>query len=452
MTMKKNFLKPAIVLSLILATVFSCVDDDNIAIPDLEEEDPDIEVTTTLLDISSFFENDIVEFDQIQNGGTLITSGFIISSDASKNINQQIYIQDKVEDATSGVVIDVAVDNIYLTHGIGREILIKLNGLGMEKKDNELHIGTYSNGEITPISSDDFQDFVISTNNNEAIVPKILTINEILEAANSDEPLPTILVSIENVQIIDEQLNTTYANVDNNSDVDKTLINCTDEDTQTIILQNSGLSTFKALPFPTEQGTITAILSKNKLIIRDTNDIDFTEERCIDDSVLLYEDFQSITETNEIITLDGRVDINISDPQLFTLWVAKKTGDNIFAEIEQGGSSDKYDAWLITKEIQIQNSRTLKFNLNINVNSRNSDNLEIFIVDSVNGDDINFSEDNEINNIVPTEDTNGFIAKEATITIPDNLDSFRIGFRYNKRSSIPSNTEYQIDNIVISEE
>ena len=245
-----------------------------------------------MLAITSLYENDIVEFNQVQNGATLIASGFIISSDVSKNINQQIYIQDKTEDATSGVVIDVALDNIYLTHGIGQEILLKLNGLGMQKVENVIHIGAYSNGEITPISSDDFQDFVISTNNNEAIVPKILTINEILEAANSDEPLPTILVSIENVQIIDEQLNTTYANVDNNSDVDKTLINCTDEDTQTIILQNSGLSTFKALPFPTEQGTITAILSKNKLIIRDTNDIDFTEERCIDDSVLLYEDFQ----------------------------------------------------------------------------------------------------------------------------------------------------------------
>ena len=447
--MKNTYLKPFMLLSIIVATLFACGDDDNAITP---EQEDDIEANTELLAITNLYENDIVEFNQVQNGATLIASGFIISSDVSKNINQQIYIQDKTEDATSGVVIDVTLDNIYLTHSIGQEILLKLNGLGMQKVENVIHIGAYSNGEITPISSDDFQDFVISTNNNEAIVPKTITINEILEAANSDEPLPTILVSIENVQIIDEQLNTTYANVDNNSDVDKTLINCTDEDTQTIILQNSGLSTFKALPFPTEQGTITAILSKNKLIIRDTNDIDFTEERCIDDSVLLHEDFESITETNEIITLDGWVDINISDPQLFTLWVAKKTGDNIFAEIEQGGSSDKYDAWLITKEIQIQNSRTLKFNLNINVNSRNSDNLEIFIVDSVNGDDINFSEDNEINNIVPTEDTNGFIAKEATITIPDNLDSFRIGFRYNKRSSIPSNTEYQIDNIVISEE
>ena len=253
------------------------------------------------------------------------------------------------------------------------------------------------------------------------------------------------------MQIIDEQLNTTYANVDNNSDVDKTLINCTDEDTQTIILQNSGLSTFKALPFPTEQGTITAILSKNKLIIRDTNDIDFTEERCIDDSVLLYEDFQDITDTSSAINLDGWENVNISNPELLIRWKAKKTGDNIFAEIAKGGPSDKYQAWLITKEIQIQNSRTLKFNLNINVNSRNIDNLQIFIVDSVTGDDINFSEANEIDDIVPLENTDDFITKEATITIPDDLDSFRIGFRYNKEIG-GANTEYQIDNIVISEE
>ena len=448
--MKNTYLKPAIILSLIIATLFSCGDDDNPEISD-EEEEEDIEANTELLAISNLFENDIVEFNEAQNGATLITSGFIISSDANKNINQQIYIQDKVEDATSGVVIDVAVDNIYLTHGIGREILIKLNGLGMQKIGNELHIGTYNNGAITPISSDDFQDFVIRTSNKETIVPKILTISEILDAAASDAPIPTSLISIENVQVINDQLGTNYGNIDNSNNVSKTLIDCSD-DGNTIVLKNSGLSTFKALSFPEEQGTITAILSKNTLTIRDSDDVVFTEERCMDDSVLLNEDFESVTETNEIITLDGWVDINISDPQLFTLWVAKKTGDNIFAEIEQGGTSDKYDAWLITKEIQIQNSRTLKFNLNINVNSINSDNLEIFIVDSVNGDDINFSEDNEINNIVPTEDTNGFIAKEATITIPDNLDSFRIGFRYNKRSSIPSNTEYQIDNIVISEE
>ena len=450
--MKNFFLNPLIVISLIIATTFSCASNDDISIPDLDKDNPtDVEANTELLAITDLFTGNVIEFDQVQNGGELVTSGFIISSDVSSNINNQIYIQDKTEDATSGLVIDVELDNIFLTHGIGREVLIKLNGLGMKKVGNELHIGVYNDGAITSISSDDFQDFVIRTNTKETIVPKILTINEILEAANSDEPLPTILVSIENVQIIDEQLNTTYANVDNNSDVDKTLINCTDEDTQTIILQNSGLSTFKALPFPTEQGTITAILSKNKLIIRDTNDIDFTEERCIDDSVLLYEDFQDITDTSSAINLDGWENVNISNPELLIRWKAKKTGDNIFAEIAKGGPSDKYQAWLITKEIQIQNSRTLKVNLNINVNSRNIDNLQIFIVDSVTGDDINFSEANEIDDIVPLENTDDFITKEATITIPDDLDSFRIGFRYNKEIG-GANTEYQIDNIVISEE
>ncbi|MDO7135897.1 DUF5689 domain-containing protein [Algibacter lectus] len=450
--MKNFFLNPIIVISLIIATTFSCASNDDISIPDLDKDNPtDVEANTELLAITDLFTGNVIEFDQVQNGGELVTSGFIISSDVSSNINNQIYIQDKTEDATSGLVIDVELDNIFLTHGIGREVLIKLNGLGMKKVGNELHIGVYNDGAITSISSDDFQDFVIRTNTKETIVPKILTINEILEAANSDEPLPTILVSIENVQIIDEQLNTTYANVDNNSDVDKTLINCTDEDTQTIILQNSGLSTFKALPFPTEQGTITAILSKNKLIIRDTNDIDFTEERCIDDSVLLYEDFQDITDTSSAINLDGWENVNISNPELLIRWKAKKTGDNIFAEIAKGGPSDKYQAWLITKEIQIQNSRTLKVNLNINVNSRNIDNLQIFIVDSVTGDDINFSEANEIDDIVPLENTDDFITKEATITIPDDLDSFRIGFRYNKEIG-GANTEYQIDNIVISEE
>ncbi|TDY64230.1 hypothetical protein DFQ06_1135 [Algibacter lectus] len=448
--MKNFFLNPIIVISLIIATTFSCASNDDISIPDLDKDNPtDVEANTELLAITDLFTGNVIEFDQVQNGGELVTSGFIISSDVSSNINNQIYIQDKTEDATSGLVIDVELDNIFLTHGIGREVLIKLNGLGMKKVGNELHIGVYNDGAITPISGDDFQDFVIRTNTKETIVPKILTINEIIEAANSDEPLPTILVSIENVQIIDEQLNTTYANVDNNSDVDKTLINCTDEDTQTIILQNSGLSTFKALPFPTEQGTITAILSKNKLIIRDTNDIDFTEERCIDDSVLFSEDFESITDVGFNIDLTDWKNINNS----FNIkWNSNQTDGNIFAEIKPGGPTDQYDAWLITKEITLNSVRTLKISVDINVNERDGDYLEVYIVKSVIDDTVTLGNRiNTTNSIVPQLNTDGLTTFEASITIPSDQDNFRIGFRYRKQNG-SATTEYQIDNIIISEE
>ena len=448
--MKNFFLNPIIVISLIIATTFSCASNDDISIPDLDKDNPtDVEANTELLAITDLFTGNVIEFDQVQNGGELVTSGFIISSDVSSNINNQIYIQDKTEDATSGLVIDVELDNIFLTHGIGREVLIKLNGLGMKKVGNELHIGVYNDGAITPISGDDFQDFVIRTNTKETIVPKILTINEILEAANSDEPLPTILVSIENVQIIDEQLNTTYANVDNNSDVDKTLINCTDEDTQTIILQNSGLSTFKALPFPTEQGTITAILSKNKLIIRDTNDIDFTEERCIDDSVLFSEDFESITDVGFNIDLTDWKNINNS----FNIkWNSNQTDGNIFAEIKPGGPTDQYDAWLITKEITLNSVRTLNISVDINVNERDGDYLEVYIVKSVIDDTVTLGNRiNTTNSIVPQVNTDGLTTFEASITIPSDQDNFRIGFRYRKQNG-SATTEYQIDNIIISEE
>ena len=448
MNMKNKFLKPAIVLSMIVATLFSCGDDDNIDLPDLEEEDPDIEANTELLVVADLYNDDIIEFDQVQNGGTLITSGFIISSDASKNINHQIYIQDNVEDATSGVVIDVAVDNIYLTHGIGREILIKLNGLGMQKIGNELHIGTYNNGAITPISSDDFQDFVIRTSNKETIVPKILTISEILDAAASDAPIPTSLISIENVQVINDQLGTNYGNIDNSNNVSKTLIDCSD-DGNTIVLKNSGLSTFKALSFPEEQGTITAILSKNTLTIRDSDDVVFTEERCMDDSVLFSEDFESITDVGFNIDLTDWKNINNS----FNIkWNSNQTDGNIFAEIKPGGPTDQYDAWLITKEITINSVRTLSISVDINVNERDGDYLEVYIIKNVIDDNITLGNRiNTTNSIVPQVNTDGLTTIETSITIPSDQDNFRIGFRYRKQNG-SATTEYQIDNIVISEE
>ncbi len=699
--MKNIFLKPIIALTIVAITLFSCKSDDDVTVPDVGIDNPDnLEANVDLSFVEDLYEGTIVEFDKVQNGGELITSGLIISSDDQGNINQEIYIQDKAEDAESGVIIDVAVDNIFVTHGVGREVLVKLNGLGMQKVGNALHIGTFNNGTITPISSDDFKTFVIRTNTKTTIVPKKLTIGEIIEAAESDKPedaLPTILVSLEDVQVIDGELSTSYANADNNENVNKTLIGCTGS--KTIALHNSGLSKFKALPFPTGNGSITAILTKDVLTIRSPKDIDFSGDRCgtgietgtnitiadvvakadganlvkfndvtftnvpsgadpiftgytissdeqkninnelylqsspenpnagiiidfelsnlyntyaigqkvsvnlnglamqvidgnlhigalntaedaiqpiqvsasvfddvivpssdpletivptvttIEDiqagtivpltmiqlenvqlsdenqgqaygdptnkqlfncdtkakiafknsadatfaaetvsvnngnitailahdgtanfltinaledinfteiacdekEVLLDEDFESITSVGFNIALSGWENINNS---VNIKWNSDESNSNIFAEIKNGGPSDQYDAWLITEEMQIINTRTLNFSMDINVSERDGDYLEIFILNMVGndfiiGDRINMS--GTSNNIVPQADTTELTPVSTTINVPNNQDAFHIGFRYRKQTG-PASTDYQIDNIKVVEE
>ncbi|KAB1067293.1 hypothetical protein F6U93_12840 [Tamlana haliotis] len=473
----KSIIK-TITLCLIMVTAYSCADDElsnedlNFENEDIIEDEPDkIEddtqedggeeitefSTTNLTQLISLYEDEVIAFaDTPLLAYELMTSGFVISSDYDKNINHQIYIQDQAENATSGLVIDVAVDDIYRTLSIGQEIQVKLDGLGMQKIDNTYHIGLYNETDqsISPISKESFETFIIATDNVQDIIPKLLTIKQIQE-----ETIPTILVAIEKVQLNEVQLGATFADEGNSntedSKVNKTLMNC--EDSLTIELQNNTNSKFNFRPFPKGQGTITAILSSNALIIRDVYDIVFEETRCtiqedvLNDGELLSEDFQNISKINDIIAMTGWENINISNPELLLFWKAKISDSNIYAEIEQGGSSSTYDAWLITETIEIGDIRTLKVALDINVNKHNSNSLKIFIINEVTGETIDFDEENnEIEGLVPLNETEGFTTTETIITIPEELEHFRIGFRYQKGSTAAT-TEYQIDNIEITE-
>ncbi|MBU2949232.1 choice-of-anchor J domain-containing protein [Tamlana agarivorans] len=478
--MKNNLLKPIIAFFIIASTVYSCAEDE-ISIPDLDNEieeitndgmddEKDAEITnftvTELSQIVPFYNGDVIAFaDTSILPEALMTKGFVISNDSKKNINHEIYIQDKALNPTGGVVIDVAVDDIYRTLGVGQEIQVKLAGLGMQKIGSTIHIGTYDkvSKSITPISSDQFDTHIIKTDITETIVPKVLTIQQALESTDPNAlntTLPTILVTLENIQLREDQLGSTYADVDNTisvngSHVIKALTDC--DSGLSIDLQNSISSNFNSRAFPNEQGTITGILSSNTLIIREIDDIVFEETRCeivenvLDPGVLLSEDFQSISKIGEIISLNGWENMNISNPQLLKFWISNMTDTDAFAEIEQGGATTNYDAWLITKEIEIDQVRTLKLTFDINVHKHNSDNLKLFIIDNVTGDIIDFDEANEIEDVVPLNNTEGFNTQELTITIPENLDQFRIGFRY-KKGSTAATTEYQIDNIILTED
>ncbi|MDO6761527.1 DUF5689 domain-containing protein [Tamlana sp. 2_MG-2023] len=475
--MKNNLLKPIIALFIIITTVISCADDD-ISIPDLDieneetiDEDTDEDVddeenkeeitnftVTDLSEIEGFYTEDVIAFAETTLlPEQLMTSGFVISSDYDRNINHQIYIQDKANEPTRGVVIDVDVDDIYRTLSVGQEVQVKLNGLGMQKIGNTIHIGTYDQASqsITPISSENFEDFIIATQNIQSIVPKLLTIEQIQQGT-----LPTILVTLENIQLREDLLESTYAGTDNTISVDGTHVikALTDCDTGlSIDLQNSTSSNFNSRVFPEGQGSITAILSSNTLVIRDRDDIVFDGPRCVIEEavlapgVLLSEDFQNVNNIDDVFVLNQWENINISNPELLLFWKAQITDDNIFAEIEQGGPSSIYDAWLITEAITIDQTRTLKLAFDINVNKHNSDNLKLFIIDDVTGQTINFDEANEIEDVVPLNETNGFIPIETTITIPQDLEHFRIGFRY-KKGSTAATTEYQIDNILVTED
>ncbi|OBQ56613.1 choice-of-anchor J domain-containing protein [Tamlana sp. s12] len=480
--MKNNLIKPLLVLSFFIALV-SCGDDDlmvpKLNLDDQENEeitentvDEDIDIrhftTTSLSDIEKLYDGEILEFSTSSlEAHELLTSGYVISSDASQNITQQIFIQDQAENPTMGVVIHVASEHIYnqFQIGVGHEIQLKLQGLGLQKINNIYHIGKFTNGALSAIPEEEIETYILKTIQTQNIVPKPVTIAEILQSLDpesTNEPFPAILVSLDDVQLIDEELGSAYGKNAQNRETQlqaiKTLIDCNDH--LELSLQNSGSSSFSEHMFPELNGSITGILYGNRLIIRDTNDVDFTQERCqtasqsIEEGILFSENFESISTQEELIALEGWKNINTAQ-DIPVYWLANAYNDNVYAEIRKGGENEAYESWLITKPIEINNSRQLKLSLDINITNRNSDNLDIFIVDDVTDTEIIYSFENNINMVPQTENAAyEFSTIESVINIPENLTSFRIGFRYKKilYPTLTATTAYKIDNILITEE
>src|SRR5690606_8649012 len=92
------------------------------------------------------------------------------------------------------------------------------------------------------------------------------------------------LVKFENVQVSDQDLGQPYANTNNTFSVNRTFINC--EYTESMIVRNSGFADFKNEIMPSGSGTLIAIHSTfnstYQLFIRDTNDVIFNQERCVE--------------------------------------------------------------------------------------------------------------------------------------------------------------------------
>ncbi|AUS06154.1 DUF5689 domain-containing protein [Pseudotamlana carrageenivorans] len=480
--MKNNLLKPLVVLSFLIA-LLSCGDDDlmvpELNLDDQENEeitentvDEDIDIrhftTTSLSDIEKLYNGEILEFATSSlEAHELLTSGYVISSDASQNITQQIFIQDQAENPTMGVVIHVASEHIYRQHqiGVGHEIQLKLHGLGLQKINNIYHIGKYTNGALSAIPDEEFENYILKTIQSQTIIPKLVTIAEILQSLDpesTNKPFPAILVSLDNIQLVEDDLGSFYGqnaqNSTNFNQVIKTLTDCTDN--LKLSLQTNSNSSFSEHIFPELNGSITGILYGNRLIIRDTNDIDFTQERCqtasqsTEEGIVFSENFESISTQEELIALEGWKNINTAQ-DIPVYWLANAYNDNVYAEIRKGGENEAYESWLITKPIEIGSNRQLKLSLDINIRNRNSDNLDIFIVDDVTDTEILYSLENNINMVPQTENAAyEFSTIASVINIPENLTTFRIGFRYKKilYPTLTATTAYKIDNILITEE
>ncbi|MER3319687.1 MAG: DUF5689 domain-containing protein [Allomuricauda sp.] len=268
--MKKMIFK--IMGAVILISLLCCVDGR-------EFDDINGNCKTDMMANFTFEELDsLVKDDVIQIHEDLILEGYVISSDRTGNFFGVLYIQDKLNNPSMGIQLEMDLRESHLQFPVGSRVLIKLNDLYLGKKGSNIRIGSvfssFGNLSIGRLPSGKvFDHLFVSCEVGENLTPVIATIPEM-------ESLPSnILVQLGNVEFAEEILGETYAIAE--EETERILRDCEENE---IMLVNSGYADFQAELLPETNGSLTAILTKDRetpqLVIRTLDDVDFTEERC----------------------------------------------------------------------------------------------------------------------------------------------------------------------------
>jgi len=221
--------------------------------------------TITLSEVNNLYQGSTVEFGVDNN---YITEGYVISSDENGNFEDTLIIQDKIENPTAGIQILLDNNAISQQYNVGDKVIVKLDKLYMDMVNGALAIGYPKTNSITKITAGDEVNFVFNTNENETIVPTTILISDIFNPTYQNT-----LVTVDDVQLVSNELGKAYTFYSGQNDAVRTLETC--GETNKIGVFTNGNATFANEQFPEGHGKITGVLRSN-LEIRNTDDVQFT--------------------------------------------------------------------------------------------------------------------------------------------------------------------------------
>jgi hypothetical protein len=272
--MKKIEISLLMVLSILLLTISSCVQED-FDVPEIpDEEAPDIETNATLADIVDLWqEGSFVTIEE-----DWVVSAVVIADDFSGNYFRTIVIQD---DEGTGLTLLLNARDLHNDYPIGRRIYIEAKDLvvgdfnGLIQMGGSVFINDDGFEQMGGIEESLLESYITKGLRDQDIAPAVKEIN-----ALGSEDLST-LVRIENIQVAASDLGATYADAENLRSENRTLEDC---DGNLITLRSSGFADFADEDLPSGRGSIVGVYSvfgtTKQLFIRDLEDVDMNGDRC----------------------------------------------------------------------------------------------------------------------------------------------------------------------------
>ena len=369
---------------------------------------------------------------------SLIISGIVVGDDAAGNFYKKLVIQDE----TAGIEVYFGTTDLANTYPRGTEVFINCKGLTLEDYNGVTQIGVIEQGVIN--------DFICKGSTGLEVQAKEVEIADLTESDIST------LVKLNNVQFVNNSVNTSYADPVGLSSINHTIESC--DGGPVILLRTSGFSDFAGFLTPAGSGSITAVYSvfgdDQQLYINDTDDVEFTQDRCNDENTVtdsVDENFDVNAANNEDISIDGWRSEVVKGTRK---WRGKEFDDNVYAQATAfGDSAEEMETWLIAPGVSLDNQMILNFDSQVGFPVNGHDGLKVYISTDYTG--FNFPSANwtELTGNIADSNLSSFTwVNSGDIELPVEAGKTGfVAFQYigSGENGNSQTSTYGIDNVVI---
>ncbi|AZQ43034.1 DUF5689 domain-containing protein [Nonlabens ponticola] len=489
----KNFSKLFALLAIVSLT-FSCVEDDDFGVPDtapvaVELDGPVVTIQALksaheqlVLDraddagldpdsrfdveaIQAIRENTVLEFGDTDQ----YVEGYVISSDEGGNFFEELYVQNRPDMATAGMIVSIDVNPLFTKYDLGRQIFVDLENLAFGLENGVYTLGVKEGDQVEKIPASEQDNTIIRSPNVGRLIPTVVSLGDF------DESLVGTLVQVQDVQfsrpdVVRDQGPKTYAGEDTDEfDGERQLISCANG--ASAVFSTSTFADFKSLDLPTGRGDVTAVLTKNffgdtfNLSINSPEDVDLSnQDRCDPDFLVCNNSDagtgdQTIFEQNfETIFAEAQLDdqgwtnVNVSGGD--ERYEDGNFSGNRYIQVNAfGQDDDPMIAWLVTPEIDLDDTSDEAFSFSIQANFDQGGLLEVFITNEYTGDPTttNWS---QLEANIPEGPTGGFASGFTDVDAIDiscvEGEEVNIAFKYTASDPAGTTTRYHIDNLLVT--
>jgi len=470
------FFKPFTLLCVMLF-VLSCVQNDEYEVPIAVIESVDIPNSQVLeiLGIRSLLDQEIEVTGDPNTTLTFTTDndesndryivGYVISNDFSGNFFEELILQNKAVQPTTGVKILIDVNPLSATYELGRKLFVKLDGLTVGYDSGVLALGTQEVNRVGKISEAAQKNFLFRDDEVEEIIPLPISIDQFTDV------LTNTYVALEGVQFNRNDYLKTFAGEPlDEFDGERMLEACNSGATPSFNIRTtfstSTFANFKGVALPAGMGSMAAILTKDfygevfNLVINDPTSINFdSTERCdpevlgcsseVDErKITVYsENFQQFDSIEDYVNI-GWTNININNGS--EIWELDGFSNNQYARVSGFGSEEiGIDSWLITPAINIGTNTEEELNFQIQAAYDNGIGLSVLISNNFLGD-VSTANWQVLDVTMPIGPVDGFgdFVQVAPIDLSCINGIINIAFRY-EGSDPGITTRYHVDALVI---